>query len=144
VLGESAQTVTTESASEPERAPTVLLVDDDSLVRIVARQLMERQGYQVIEAADGATALRALLEDERVDLVVLDLGMPEMDGRAVLRAVRAAPRTAGLPVVVLTGEQQDDVEVELMNEGADDYIRKPIEPARFVARIKAALRRAGS
>jgi type II secretory ATPase GspE/PulE/Tfp pilus assembly ATPase PilB-like protein/ActR/RegA family two-component response regulator len=144
VLGESAQTVTTESASEPERAPTVLLVDDDSLVRIVARQLMERQGFQVIEAADGATALRALLEDERVDLVVLDLGMPEMDGRAVLRAVRAAPRTAGLPVVVLTGEQQDDVEVELMNEGADDYIRKPIEPARFVARIKAALRRAGS
>jgi DNA-binding response OmpR family regulator len=79
-----------------------------------------------------------------VELVVLDLNMPEMDGRSVLRAIRAAPRTAGLPVVVLTGEQQEGVEVEVMNEGADDYIRKPIEPARFVARIKAALRRAAS
>jgi DNA-binding response OmpR family regulator len=62
----------------------------------------------------------------------------------VLRAIRAAPRTAGLPVVVLTGEQQEGVEVAVMDEGADDYIRKPIEPARFVARIKAALRRAAS
>ena len=148
VLGESAQAVAPEAASEPvaepEKAPTVLLVDDDSLVRILARQLLERQGYQVIEAADGATALRSLLETERVELVVLDLNMPEMDGRSVLRAIRAAPRTAGLPVVVLTGEQQEGVEVEVMNEGADDYIRKPIEPARFVARIKAALRRAAS
>jgi type II secretory ATPase GspE/PulE/Tfp pilus assembly ATPase PilB-like protein/ActR/RegA family two-component response regulator len=143
VLGESAQTAP-EPVSEPEKAPTVLLVDDDRLVRTLAHQLLERQGYQVIEAADGAAALRSLQEAERVDLMVLDLNMPEMDGRAVLRAVRANPRTTGLPVVVLTGEQQEGMEVQLMDEGADDYIRKPIEPARFVARIKAALRRAGS
>jgi type II secretory ATPase GspE/PulE/Tfp pilus assembly ATPase PilB-like protein/ActR/RegA family two-component response regulator len=148
VLGESAQVAapepTTGPVPEAEKPTTILLVDDDSLVRTLARQLLERQGYQVVEAADGASGLKELLKGEGVDLVVLDLSMPKMDGRAVLRAVRGDPRTAGLPVLVLTGEREEGVEVELMDEGADDYIRKPIEPARFVARIKAALRRAGS
>jgi type II secretory ATPase GspE/PulE/Tfp pilus assembly ATPase PilB-like protein/ActR/RegA family two-component response regulator len=144
VLGESAQAAAPEPASAPEKPATILLVDDDGLVRTLARQLMERQGYQVIEAADGASALRILLEAQSVELMVLDLNMPEMDGRSVLRTVRADPRTAGLPVVVLTGEQQGGIEVEVMDEGADDYILKPLDPARFVARIKAALRRAGT
>jgi type II secretory ATPase GspE/PulE/Tfp pilus assembly ATPase PilB-like protein/ActR/RegA family two-component response regulator len=148
VLGESSQAAAPEPAIEPpaelEKAPTILLVDDDAVVRTLARTLLERQGYRVTEAADGEAALTMLGNPDSVDLIVLDLSLPRMDGRAVLRAVRGAPATAGLPVVVLTGEQQEGVEVELMDEGADDYIRKPIEPARFVSRIKAALRRAGT
>jgi type II secretory ATPase GspE/PulE/Tfp pilus assembly ATPase PilB-like protein/ActR/RegA family two-component response regulator len=132
---------TAETADEP---PTVLLVDDDALVRTLARQLLERQGFRVLEESDGASALKTVMTARAVDLIVLDLQMPVLTGRDVLRALRGTARTAGLPVVVLTGERDESVEVALMNEGADDYIRKPIEPGRFVARVRAALRRAGS
>jgi DNA-binding response OmpR family regulator len=76
-------------------------------------------------------------------VVVLDLDMPRLGGREVLRRLRAEVATAGLPVVVLTGSESEGLEVELMEEGADDYVRKPIDPPRFVARVRAALRRAG-
>jgi len=142
VLGESAQAGPAEPA-EAERAPAILVADDDPLIRTMARALLERQGFRVTEAGDGAAAL-ASLRSGGVDLLILDLNMPETDGRAVLKAVRGSTATAGLPVVVLTGEQDEALEVALMDEGADDYFRKPIEPARFVARIKGALRRAGA
>ena len=74
--------------------------------------------------------------------MVLDLDMPLLGGREVLRAIRQSLATAGLPVVVLTGTPDPEAEVELMEEGADDYIRKPIDPPRFQSRIKAAVRRA--
>jgi len=75
--------------------------------------------------------------------MVLDLDMPGMGGREVLTRVRKTVATAGLPVLVLTGSSSEDLEAQLMDDGADDYIRKPFEPGRFVARVKAALRRAG-
>ncbi|MEK7380161.1 MAG: response regulator, partial [Gemmatimonadota bacterium] len=74
--------------------------------------------------------------------MVLDLDMPKMGGREVLQHVRGTMSTAGLPVVVLTGTNDKDAEIELMDAGADDYIRKPLDPPRFVTRLKAALRRA--
>jgi Response regulators consisting of a CheY-like receiver domain and a winged-helix DNA-binding domain len=77
-------------------------------------------------------------------LVVLDLALPSLSGIEVLSLIRSTASTASVPVVVLTGSADDEAEVEAMDAGADDYIRKPLEPARFVARIKAALRRAGS
>ena len=67
-----------------------------------------------------------------------------MTGREVLSRVRQSVHTAGLPVLVLTGSVADEIEAQLMDEGADDYIRKPLEPARFLARVKAALRRAAT
>jgi DNA-binding response OmpR family regulator len=67
--------------------------------------------------------------------------MPNLDGREVLRQMRSAVATAAIPVIVLTGSDDSDTEVALMNEGADDYLRKPLDPARFVARVKAVLRR---
>jgi two-component system KDP operon response regulator KdpE len=70
--------------------------------------------------------------------------MPQMTGREVLARVRGTVHTAGLPVLVLTGTVSDEAEAQLMEEGADDYIRKPLEPARFIARVRAALRRAGT
>ena len=75
-------------------------------------------------------------------LLVLDLDMPGMGGREVLARVRQTVATAGLPALVLTGSGTEEMEAELMEAGADDYIRKPLEPARFVARVRAALRRA--
>jgi DNA-binding response OmpR family regulator len=69
--------------------------------------------------------------------------MPRLGGLETLGRLRSAVQTAALPVIVLTGSTSDDSEVLAMDKGADDYVRKPIEPARFVARVKAALRRAG-
>jgi DNA-binding response OmpR family regulator len=75
-------------------------------------------------------------------LMVLDLEMPIMGGREVLERVRKSVATVALPIIVLTSTASEELEAQLMEEGADDYIRKPLEPARFVARVKAALRRA--
>ncbi|MBI4420469.1 MAG: response regulator transcription factor, partial [Gemmatimonadetes bacterium] len=111
--------------------------------RSLARTLLEKNGFRVTEAADGAAALERLRDADGFALVVLDLEMPRLDGREVLSRLRGAPDTAKLPVVVLTGAESMEVEIELMDRGADDYIRKPIDAQRFVARIKAALRRAG-
>jgi two-component system response regulator TctD len=89
-------------------------------------------------------ALDKLEANSPYSLMVLDVEMPRLSGREVLSRVRQSVHTAGLPVLVLTGSVADEIEAQLMDEGADDYIRKPLEPARFVARVKAALRRAGS
>jgi DNA-binding response OmpR family regulator len=104
--------------------------------------LLEKEGYSVSEAADGSEALVFLARGEAFDLMVLDLDMPMLGGREVLRAVRGSVSTAGLPVVVLTGTQDPAAEIDLMEQGADDYIRKPIDPPRFLTRVKATLRRA--
>ena len=149
VFGEASQPAAETSAEGAEsggaeRAAAILVVDDDPLIRTMARGLLEQQGYAVAEAEDGAEALRRIGGGDDIALLVLDLDLPVLDGRAVLKAVRGAPATAALPVLVLTGEQDEGVEVSLLEAGADDYVRKPIEPARFVARARAALRRAAS
>jgi CheY-like chemotaxis protein/nucleoside-triphosphatase THEP1 len=129
---------------EPEqKTPQILLVDDDQINRTIARSVLEKNGYLVAEAGDGAAALSMLGTGAGFSLMVLDVDMPVMGGREVLAKVRQSVATAGLPILVLTGSSSDDVEAQLMEEGADDYIRKPLDPARFVARVKAALRRAG-
>jgi DNA-binding response OmpR family regulator len=127
---------------EGEGAPRVLVVDDDPATRNIARSLLNKDGYRVAEAVDGSEALVYLARGDAIDLMVLDLDMPVLGGREVLRAVRASVSTAGLPIVVLTGTPDPGAEIEVMEQGADDYIRKPIDPPRFLTRIKAALRRA--
>ncbi len=124
--------------------PRVLLVDDDTVCRKVAKRLLEEGGYDVIEAVNGEDALAQLEIDDHIALTVLDLGLPTIQGDEVLRRMRVSPVTASMPVLVLTGSPDPDLEVRLMDEGADDYIRKPIEAKRFVTRVKAALRRAAA
>ncbi|MDP6605215.1 MAG: ATPase, T2SS/T4P/T4SS family [Dehalococcoidia bacterium] len=119
----------------------ILVVDDDPTNRTFAKALLEREGCQVSEAADGVTALLAL-EQEVYSLMILDLEMPRLDGWGVLARARATVGTAGLPIIVFTSSPDPDAETQLIDRGADDYIRKPIEPRRFLARAKAALRRA--
>ena len=121
----------------------VLVVDDDKSTRMIARVLLESIGYRVTEAEDGLVALGEL-KGHAYDLVILDLDMPRMDGRDLLARVRHGVSTIGLPVIVLTGSGGESAEVELMGLGADDYIRKPIDPPRFISRVQAVLRRAGT
>ena len=124
--------------------PRILLVDDDPTVRTLARVLLEKNGFRVTEVGDGPEAIAHFKAGEECALVVLDLNLPTLSGLDVLGRLRSTASTAGIPVVVLTGSEGDEAEIDAMNAGADDYIRKPLEPARFVARIRAALRRAGS
>jgi len=137
-LGEKADALPT-----PSDRTHVLLVDDDAVVRRLAQKLLEKNGCFVTEAGDGMAALEQINNGKNIDLVVLDLSMPRMGGREVLQHIRRSVATAGLPVVVLTGSEDVESEIAMMEEGADDYIRKPIDPPRFVARVKAAIRRAG-
>jgi len=122
----------------------ILLVDDDPTVRALERVLLEKNGFRVVEVGDGSAAIEHFGGGGECALVVLDLDLPTLNGLEVLRRIRSTASTAGIPVVVLTGSDGGDAEVDAMDAGADDYIRKPLDPARFVARVKAALRRAGS
>ena len=118
----------------------VLAVDDDpALLRTLTINLRAR-GYQAATAADGSAALRAI-EEQRPDLVVLDLGLPDLDGMAVLKQVRAVSE---VPVVVLSARHSSDEKVGALNLGADDYVTKPFSMDELIARLNAALRRGGS
>ena len=135
-----------EAAASPEEAgetPTILLVDDDPVVRAVGSALVRAAGYRAVEMEDGAEALAWLEEGGACSLVVLDLHMPGLDGAEVLRRARSGMATAGLPVIVVTSDEREASEVALLEAGADDYLRKPVDPRLFVTRIRAALRRAG-
>ena len=129
-------------AEAPAAEPiTALVVDDDAGTRIIARALLESLGHEVTEASDGEAALE-MLRDGEFGLLVLDLEMPRTGGREVLSAVRRQVRSAGIPVIVLTGALDPAVEIEVLDAGADDYIHKPLDPSRFLTRVKATLRRA--
>jgi two-component system, OmpR family, alkaline phosphatase synthesis response regulator PhoP len=102
----------------------ILVVDDDrQIVRLIASYL-DQAGYQVLTAYDGATALRTI-RTERPDLVVLDLMLPDQDGRAITRIVRADPSQASLPIIMLTARAEDADKIVGLELGADDYIAKP-------------------
>ena len=127
---------------EPDEDLPILIVDDDPEDRLLVRTILHKNGFRVEEARDGQEALALLGSGEDHSLVVLDLEMPGLDGREVLSRVRSSGETMALPVIVLTGSPDPEDEYRLMEGGADDYLRKPLDPPRFIARIRAALRRA--
>ncbi|WP_342151138.1 response regulator transcription factor [Methylorubrum sp. SB2] len=118
-------------------SPTVLVIDDEPPIRRLLRVGLATQGYALLEAPDGGTAL-ALLRRERVDLVILDLGLPDMGGHDLLRAIRADH--PDLPVVVLSSRGDESGKVEALDLGADDYVTKPFGMGELLARLRAALR----
>ncbi|MGI8548698.1 MAG: response regulator, partial [Gemmatimonadaceae bacterium] len=122
----------------------ILVVDDDTVTRDLAVGVLKANGFNVEQAVDGQAALDILSHDTNFALVTLDLNMPRLDGRNVLKQMRGTAATAGLPIIVLTGTDAEEAEVNLMNEGADDYLRKPLDAARFIARVRAVLRRAAA
>jgi two-component system phosphate regulon response regulator PhoB len=122
----------------------VLVVDDDEAVRTVVRWQLEAAGFAVVEAVDGEQALAALANAP--DLVVLDLGLPQVAGLDVLRAVRdgRTDAPAALPVIVLSGRNGETDRIVGLDQGADDYLVKPFSPGELAARVRSVLRRAGA
>lgn len=118
-------------------SPTVLVIDDEPPIRRLLRVGLSTQGYALLEAPDAGTAL-ALLKRERIDLVILDLGLPDMGGHDLLRAIRADH--PDLPVVVLSSRGDETGKVEALDLGADDYVTKPFGMGELLARLRAALR----
>jgi two-component system KDP operon response regulator KdpE len=118
----------------------VLLVDDDATLRRTLGIGLRAAGHEVLIAADGRTALQALRED-RPDMVVLDLGLPDLSGVEVLRQLRG---WSTVPVVVLSARAESSEKVEALDLGADDYVTKPFGMEELLARVRAASRRAGS
>jgi DNA-binding response OmpR family regulator len=115
----------------------VLVVDDDAKILRLVRTYLERAGYRVVEATDGRTALSAIAL-EMPALVVLDVMLPEVDGLAVLRAVRRTDRT---PVIILSARGLTDDRIAGLTAGADDYLPKPFSPAELVLRVQRILER---
>ena len=118
---------------------TVLLVEDEAPLRLVLRDLLEREGFTVVEAADGVEALDEI-DRSAPDVLVLDLNLPRLDGYGVLSHLRARPSTAKLPVIVLTAKGDEDNEVRVFETGANDFLTKPFRPRALSARLRALLK----
>ena len=128
------------SRSSADRAVTsgpILVVDDDRKIVALVRAYLEREGYRVLAAHDGAEALRRIREDAPA-LVVLDVMLPETDGLAVARTVRAE---SDVPILMLSARSTVPDRIRGLERGADDYLTKPFSPRELVARIRTMLRR---
>jgi len=119
---------------------TILVVDDQHNIRALLRMYLEREGFRVVEAADGETALQRLRDHAPPDLLILDLMLPGVDGWEICRQVRAGPH-GDLPILMLTARDDDVDKIVGLELGADDYVTKPFNPREIVARVKAILRR---
>ena len=119
---------------------TILIADDEAPIRDMLRIALGKAGFDVIEAADGLAALSEIRK-AGPDLVVLDVGMPEMDGFDVCREIR---RDSDLPILFLTAQGEEVDRIVGLELGADDYVAKPFSPREVVARIKAILKRSGA
>ena len=124
----------------PDRAPRILLVDDEQPIQTLLSFPLQRDGYDVVVASDGREAL-ARFDEQQPDLVVLDLMLPRMDGLEVCKRLRAKGET--VPIIMLTAKSEEIDKVLGLELGADDYITKPFSMREFRSRVKAALRRAG-
>lgn len=115
----------------------VLVIEDDADIALGVRTVLDRSGFEVTVAAEGPEGLR-VFHSERPDIVILDVGLPKMDGWTVLERIR---ELSGVPVLMLTSRGQEADKVRGLRGGADDYLTKPFGTAEFVARVQALLRR---
>jgi DNA-binding response OmpR family regulator len=123
-----------------DRAPRILLVDDEQPIQTLLSFPLQRDGYEVVQASDGRDAL-ARFDEQSFDLVVLDVMLPRIDGLEVCKRLRANGST--VPIIMLTAKSEEIDKVLGLELGADDYITKPFSMREFRSRVKAALRRAG-
>lgn len=115
---------------------SVLVVEDDAEIRRLLKDSLETEGHAVYTAASGAEAL-AIVAHREIDLVVLDLGLPDIDGVDVVRSIRAGSRT---PVLILSARSDERQKIEALDAGADDYLTKPFGVGELLARVRVALR----
>src|SRR5512136_800397 len=116
---------------------TILVVDDEIKIVKLVRDYLERAGYGVLVASDGKTAL-ALAHTEKPDCIILDLGLPHMDGLDVTRELR---KLSNVPIIMLTARSEESDKLIGLELGADDYITKPFSPKELVARVRVIFRR---
>jgi len=119
-------------------APIILVVDDDDDARLIVAHLLEREGYRTRKAASGPEAL-AIVRTEPVDLVLLDVMMPEMDGFQVCSALRELEPGKTLPIILLTAWDDMDARLGAMHHGASEFLTKPVNRHELSARVKAQL-----
>lgn len=118
----------------------VLVVDDDRITRMLVKLLIEKEGYEVLEGANGRQAIEIAIR-ERPDLLVMDLMMPDMDGYEAIERIRQNVALATLPIMILTAEDGPGIEERVLELGADDYVVKPFEAPVLISRVRAAFRR---
>lgn len=116
----------------------ILVVDDESRMRKLVRDFLEREGFQVLEAGDGMEAMDIFYENKDIALIILDVMMPKMDGWQVCREIRQSSK---VPVIMLTARGEERDELQGFSLGVDEYISKPFSPKILVARVAAILRR---
>ena len=116
----------------------ILVVDDESRMRKLVKDFLVRQGYTVLEAADGMEAMDNFYEDKDIALIILDVMMPKMDGWQVCREIRMHSK---VPIIMLTARSEERDELQGFDLGVDEYISKPFSPKILVARVEAILRR---
>ena len=120
---------------------TILIVDDEQDVLDLLVYNLQRAGYKTVAARDGAAALQKV-RDEAPALIILDLMLPQLDGTEVCRQLKADPKTAHVPIIMLTAKAEEVDRVVGLELGADDYVTKPFSPREMVLRVKTVLRRA--
>ncbi len=116
----------------------ILVVDDESRMRKLVKDFLEREGYQVLEAGNGEEALEYFYHHKDIELIILDVMMPKMDGWEVCEEVRVNSK---VPIIMLTAKSEEKDELKGFNLGVDEYISKPFSPKILVARVSAILRR---
>ena len=119
----------------------ILVVDDETRMRKLVGDFLKKNGYQVMEAADGSEALDIFFEQQDIALVILDVMMPKMDGWQVCKELRSYSK---VPIIMLTAKSEERDELLGFELGVDEYITKPFSPKILVARVEAILRRAGA
>jgi len=124
----------------PDGKGRILLVEDEDQLRRVMKDLLEREGYVIVEAADGVQALEQV-DRHNPDVILLDLNLPGMDGYAVLQHLRSRPGTTQVPIIVLTAKGDEDNEVRVLKLGADDFLTKPFRARALSARLESVISR---
>ena len=119
----------------------ILVVDDESRMRKLVRDFLVRKEFEVLEAGDGDAAVDLFFQEKDIDLIILDVMMPKMDGWEVCRTIR---KHSQVPIIMLTAKGEERDELRGFELGADEYISKPFSPKILVARVEAILRRSGS
>ncbi len=117
----------------------ILVVDDEKLIRSVIKDYLENENMNVLEAENGLEALR-IFKEEKIDLIILDIMMPKMDGYETLKEIRKLAET---PVIMLTAMKEEIDKLHSFDMGVDDYVTKPFSPRELIARVKAILKRNG-
>ncbi|HET7460302.1 MAG TPA: response regulator [Longimicrobium sp.] len=124
-------------------APTIVLIEDDEASQYFYGTLLRRQGYTVRSARFGKTGLKAV-RDDPPDVVVLDLGLPELDGFQVLRELKGDPATRHVPVIVVTVHVYEHDREAAMAAGCDEFLAKPLPPSELLAAVQRTLERCGA